>query len=199
MFAICNQDASGSDQEEAAAVEPEDPDQTSCAISGEPFEKFFDQHQEGWFYRGVRRLTGDEALRYGVEEGALVKVECLAEAGLGSGAAAMAAAGTATGDQQQEALMAAAAAEAPAAGGADAAVNSNAQQEQQQQQVEQDSVKNWAVKVEADQIDADIKVQISTDEPSGQTAAVHSGSKREGSGDAAEKEGTPAKRAKLEQ
>ncbi|KAF6254623.1 hypothetical protein COO60DRAFT_1703206, partial [Scenedesmus sp. NREL 46B-D3] len=37
--------ASGSEQEEEA-LEPEDPEQPCCAISGEPFEKFFDLDKE---------------------------------------------------------------------------------------------------------------------------------------------------------
>jgi hypothetical protein len=92
--------------------------QPECAISGEPFDKFFDDVADGWFYRGVARISGNTAARYGVPDGALVKVKCLSEAGLGSGAAAMAAAaaGGGGGDAAAAADMAAAAAAAPAAG-----------------------------------------------------------------------------------
>ncbi|KAF8058936.1 CPK9 [Scenedesmus sp. PABB004] len=115
--------AAGASGEEAAALEPEDPEQPCCAISGEAFDKVFDQEREAWFFRGAARIHGAEAARYGVADGSLVKVKCLAEAGLGSGADALAAAAAEGGgggglDEQQQ--IAAAAAGAPAAGRADA-------------------------------------------------------------------------------
>jgi hypothetical protein len=112
------QAAAASEQEDAQAMEPEDPDQVSCAISGEPFEKVFDQNAEGWFYQGVCRLAGEEAAKYGVADGSLVKVKCLAEARRGIGGASEPGAGGSGGNE--EASMAAAAADAPAAAAAEA-------------------------------------------------------------------------------
>ena len=48
-----------------ARVEPDDAPvsvvadetQTRCAISGEPFEAFWDEEDENWHYRGAVRLT----------------------------------------------------------------------------------------------------------------------------------------------
>eukprot|EP00775_Hariotina_reticulata_P009364 gene9364-9527_t len=72
-FAEDDKAADASEQEDVQAMEPEDPDQVCCAISGEPFEKVYDQDAEGWFYRGVCRLIGDEAAKHGVPDGSLVK------------------------------------------------------------------------------------------------------------------------------
>lgn len=83
--------------------------------------------------------AGTDAARYGVPDGALVKVKCLAEAGLGSGAAALVAAAAGCGELQQQSLqeaeMAAAAAAAPAADGLQqrsAAASSNGAEVKQQ-------------------------------------------------------------------
>ncbi|KAI8465306.1 MAG: hypothetical protein J3K34DRAFT_396199 [Monoraphidium minutum] len=114
--------------DEPPAMEPEDPAQPCCAISGEPFDKagaVYDQEREGWFYRGARRLAGDEAAAHGVGDGAIVKVSALAEAAHapgGGGGAELDASGLA-------ADIAAAAAGAGAGGGGEA----QQQQEQQQQ------------------------------------------------------------------
>ena len=37
-------------------------------------DSFYDQDREAWVYRGVVRLTGEEAERHGVPDGSIVKV-----------------------------------------------------------------------------------------------------------------------------
>ncbi|GBF95115.1 hypothetical protein Rsub_07699 [Raphidocelis subcapitata] len=83
--AFGGEEEEGGKEEEPPPLEPEDPTQPCCAISGEPFEKVYDQEREGWFFKGARRLAGDEAAAHGVPEGALVKVSALAEAAGGPG------------------------------------------------------------------------------------------------------------------
>jgi pre-mRNA cleavage complex 2 protein Pcf11 len=216
------QASSGSEAEEEA-LEPEDPEQPCCAISGEPFEKFFDQDKEEWFYRGATRIHGDEAARYGVADASLVKAKCLAEAGLGSGAAAMVAAGG-LGQQplrqegDAETAMAAAAAGAPAAGQAVAEQQQQQQQpaeangdhaedpQQQQQEDELPAAAAVVVKQEAQEA-AEFKseaLQDSKMEDAAAAAVQQAGTKREASAEAAADEqqgelGSAAKRAKLEQ
>jgi pre-mRNA cleavage complex 2 protein Pcf11 len=215
------QASSGSEAEEEA-LEPEDPEQPCCAISGEPFEKFFDQDKEEWFYRGATRIHGDEAARYGVADASLVKAKCLAEAGLGSGAAAMVAAGG-LGQQplrqegDAETAMAAAAAGAPAAGQAvaeqqqqqqPAEANGDHAEDPQQQQQEDELPAAAAVVVKQEaQEAAEFKseaLQDSKMEDAAAAAVQQAGTKREASAEAAADEqqgelGSAAKRAKLEQ
>ncbi|WIA19514.1 hypothetical protein OEZ85_004125 [Tetradesmus obliquus] len=208
-------DEAASDSEQGEeALEPEDPEQPCCAISGEPFDKFFDPDKEEWFYRGAKRIHGDEAQRYGVADGSLVKAKCLAEAGLGSGEAAMLVAGGG-GQQQQEgdaeAAMAAAAAGAPAAGQA-----ASEQQQQQQQHADGDQLQQQegqpaaaagAVVKEEVQDAADYKSEALQDSKMEDVAAAaqqQAGTKREASAEAAADDqpgelGSAAKRAKLEQ
>ncbi|PRW57523.1 ENTH VHS [Chlorella sorokiniana] len=67
----------------AAALEqqshsvPVDDFQTHCALSGEPFEQFWDEAHQEWRYRGAKALGAEEAASYGLEEGALVLVSAL--------------------------------------------------------------------------------------------------------------------------
>ncbi|KAI7842625.1 hypothetical protein COHA_003729 [Chlorella ohadii] len=67
----------------AAALEqqnhsvPVDDSQTHCALSGEPFEQFWDEAHQEWRYRGAKALGAEEAASYGLEEGALVLVSAL--------------------------------------------------------------------------------------------------------------------------
>lgn len=49
----------GSVPPDAVALLPEDPNQPCCALSGEPFEKAYDQDTDAWMFRGARRLTGE--------------------------------------------------------------------------------------------------------------------------------------------
>lgn len=158
----------------------------------------------------MRRITGEEAERYSVPDGSLVKIKCLAEAGLGTGPAAMAAAGTTGGageqQQQQDALIAAAAAEAPAAGGANAAAAADSELGVQQQQAPTaDAVKHAGIKQEAMQDAFENNTAPEAEGSSRATAAAaitaaaaeRTGTKR---GDSAgDGKGTPAKRAKTEQ
>lgn len=41
----------------------EDPSQQECAISGEPFERFYDPDTDKWFYEDAFVLMGAEAER----------------------------------------------------------------------------------------------------------------------------------------
>eukprot|EP00873_Tetraselmis_striata_P013356 jgi/Tetstr1/433620/TSEL_022885.t1 len=59
---------------------PADDAQTTCAISGEKFEEFFDEGRQEWRYRDAQKLSGAEARRYHVPEGSIVLVSCLATA-----------------------------------------------------------------------------------------------------------------------
>lgn len=125
----CNPVSAFTQEEQAAApaqvfLEPEDPTQPTCAISGEPFDKVYDDKQDDWFYQDAKRIYGADAERYGVPDGSIVKVKCLAEAsGLPE-----AGGGAADADAEDAALlaadMAAAAAEAPDALEAPAAAGS---------------------------------------------------------------------------
>lgn len=181
----------GSVPPDAVALLPEDPNQPCCALSGEPFEKAYDQDTDAWMFRGARRLTGTDAARYGVPDGALVKVKCLAEAGLGSGAAALVAAAAGGGELQQQSLqeaeMAAAAAAAPAADGLQqrsAAASSNGAEVKQQPP---DSVDPASVHTDAAAASAKLESAVA-------------GVKREASAppDGAGMEADAAKRVKLE-
>ncbi|KAG2438582.1 hypothetical protein HXX76_005132 [Chlamydomonas incerta] len=58
----------------------EDPSQPECAISGERFERFYDPVLDKWCYKDAVELNGEDADKYGVMEGSLVKVNCLAGA-----------------------------------------------------------------------------------------------------------------------
>uniref|UniRef100_A0A7S0S037 PCFS4-like zinc finger domain-containing protein n=1 Tax=Chlamydomonas leiostraca TaxID=1034604 RepID=A0A7S0S037_9CHLO len=66
----------------AAQLEPveEDPSQPTCAISGEPFERSYDPDTDKWYYDDAVVLRGEQAARYGVMEGSIVKATCLAGA-----------------------------------------------------------------------------------------------------------------------
>jgi hypothetical protein len=44
---------------QCAQVE-EDPSQPECAISGEPFERWYDPDTDKWYYVGAVILTGEE-------------------------------------------------------------------------------------------------------------------------------------------
>ncbi|KAG2435559.1 hypothetical protein HYH02_011853 [Chlamydomonas schloesseri] len=56
----------------------EDPSQPECAISGERFERFYDPVLDKWCYKDAVELKGEDADHYGVMDGSLVKVNCLA-------------------------------------------------------------------------------------------------------------------------
>ena len=43
---------------EAAHSVEEDPSQPECAISGEPFERWYDPDSDKWFFQGAVVLTG---------------------------------------------------------------------------------------------------------------------------------------------
>ncbi|PNH01325.1 hypothetical protein TSOC_012797 [Tetrabaena socialis] len=58
----------------------EDPSQPECAISGEAFERFYDPDTDKWCYKDAVLLSGEDADKYGVMEGSIVKVQCLAGA-----------------------------------------------------------------------------------------------------------------------
>ena len=98
-------------------LEREDPNQPNCAISAEPFDKVYDPELDDWFYKDARRIHGEEAERYGVDDGAIVKVKCLAEAGglLGPGAAGLGEDGNIAGDMAAAAMEAEATSHAVAA------------------------------------------------------------------------------------
>jgi hypothetical protein len=66
------------------ALVEEDPSQPSCAISGEPFERTYDPDVDKWYYEDAVVLSGEEAASYGVMDGSIVKVHCLA-GGAGDG------------------------------------------------------------------------------------------------------------------
>lgn len=54
-----------------------DEEQTHCALSGEKFEQYWDENHQEWRYKDAKRLTGEEAARYGLPEGALVLLSAL--------------------------------------------------------------------------------------------------------------------------
>ncbi|GAX81969.1 hypothetical protein CEUSTIGMA_g9397.t1 [Chlamydomonas eustigma] len=56
----------------------EDPSQPECAISGEPFERWYDPDTDKWYYMGAVILTGVAAALQGVMDGSIVKAACLA-------------------------------------------------------------------------------------------------------------------------
>ncbi len=41
----------------------EDPSQPECAISGEPFERFYDPDSDKWCYKDAVLLTGEQAAK----------------------------------------------------------------------------------------------------------------------------------------
>mmetsp|Transcript_6460 Transcript_6460/g.12788 ORF Transcript_6460/g.12788 Transcript_6460/m.12788 type:complete len:375 (-) Transcript_6460:989-2113(-) len=51
---------------------PVDENQTECAVSGEKFEKYWDEKEQEWRYLDVVRVTGAMSARLGVPEGSLV-------------------------------------------------------------------------------------------------------------------------------
>uniref|UniRef100_A0A7S1T3W2 PCFS4-like zinc finger domain-containing protein n=1 Tax=Tetraselmis chuii TaxID=63592 RepID=A0A7S1T3W2_9CHLO len=59
---------------------PADDSQTTCAISAERFEEFFDEATQEWRYRDAKVLKGPEARKYNVPEGSIVLVSCLTSA-----------------------------------------------------------------------------------------------------------------------
>ncbi|KAL6774102.1 hypothetical protein ACKKBG_A23770 [Auxenochlorella protothecoides x Auxenochlorella symbiontica] len=71
---------------------PVDEDQPACALSGEAFEQVWDEEHQEWRYEGAVRLTGDQALRYGLSPGAIVLFSALGEDGLDGPAEALPAA-----------------------------------------------------------------------------------------------------------
>lgn len=54
-------------------VDPADGRRPACAISGEPFDSWYDAATDHWFLCDAVRLSGNEAARHGVEEGSVVK------------------------------------------------------------------------------------------------------------------------------
>ncbi|KAG2500232.1 hypothetical protein HYH03_001810 [Edaphochlamys debaryana] len=72
------------DEAEAAKEElyfvEEDPSQPECAMSGEPFERFYDPDSDKWCYKDAVLLSGEDAAKHGVMDGSIVKVHCLAGA-----------------------------------------------------------------------------------------------------------------------
>lgn len=58
----------------------EDPAQPTCAISGEAFERSYDPDTDKWYYEDAVVLAGEQAASFGVMEGSIVKVQCLAGA-----------------------------------------------------------------------------------------------------------------------
>ncbi|KAK9917508.1 hypothetical protein WJX75_005138 [Coccomyxa subellipsoidea] len=63
-------------KKEAMSV-PVDDAQPNCALSGERFETFWDDASEEWRYRDAMRLDAEQAARYGLHEGVIVKVTAL--------------------------------------------------------------------------------------------------------------------------
>lgn len=57
-----------------------DEEQTHCALSGEKFDLYWDEDHQEWRYRDAKRLNADEAVQYGLSEGALVLVSALSGA-----------------------------------------------------------------------------------------------------------------------
>eukprot|EP00889_Picochlorum_renovo_P002184 jgi/Picre1/29214/NNA_004606.t1 len=51
---------------------PVDENQTECAVSGEKFEKYWDEKEQEWRYLDVVKVTGAMSARLGVPEGSLV-------------------------------------------------------------------------------------------------------------------------------
>ena len=78
IIIVVTQD-SAAEQPEALHSVPVDDRYSNCAISGEPFERFWHEGSQTWHYRDAVALTGEQADRYGVAEGALVKFQCLGE------------------------------------------------------------------------------------------------------------------------
>jgi hypothetical protein len=62
---------------EIALLGGDDDDDDTCAISGEPLERYYDPKSDKWFYKDAVRLTGVLAEKNGVREGSTVKVQCL--------------------------------------------------------------------------------------------------------------------------
>ncbi|CAL5224399.1 g7081 [Coccomyxa viridis] len=58
---------------------PADDSQPVCALSGERFDTFWDDAREEWRYRDAISLTAEQAARYGVQPGTIVKVSCLSD------------------------------------------------------------------------------------------------------------------------
>jgi hypothetical protein len=196
-----------------------DPAQTQCAISHEPFDSTYDQDRETWVYRGVVRLTGHEAERYGVPDGSIVKVECLAEADLGSSPAALAAAAAgaaaaAVGAEDEVELAAAAAAAgqqeqqqaaATAGGGAAAAVEESKPQvlvKAEPAEFEVGSGAGDAMKLDPDAAAVGIKQQPNgTDslqqQATAAAAAAAGGVKRDSSDVEQQQDGTPSKKQRV--
>eukprot|EP00798_Chlamydomonas_sp_ICE-L_P032711 gene32711-3595_t len=87
------------DDQDLPLVE-EDPSQPACVISGELFERSYDPGTDTWYYEDAVVLSGEEAEKYGVMDGTIVKIHALAGApssvelaakGLGNTAASTAA------------------------------------------------------------------------------------------------------------
>ncbi|GIM01914.1 hypothetical protein Vretimale_6632 [Volvox reticuliferus] len=72
-------ESTGNEADKLHFVE-EDPSQPECAISGEAFERFYDPDSDKWCYKDAVLLTGEEAAKYNVMDGSIVKVQCLAGA-----------------------------------------------------------------------------------------------------------------------
>ncbi|CAK0785565.1 hypothetical protein CVIRNUC_008775 [Coccomyxa viridis] len=71
-------DIEGKQSEEQQEVSiPADDSQPVCALSGERFDTFWDDAHEEWRFRDAVRLNAEQAARYGVPSGTIVKVSCL--------------------------------------------------------------------------------------------------------------------------
>lgn len=92
-------------------TEPADDAQRACALTGEPFDSYYDDVKGEWRYRDARRLRGADAEAVGLPDGALVKASAVE----GSGATVTAALTAVALDAE----LVAAAAEAGGDGGGD--------------------------------------------------------------------------------
>ena len=53
----------GEEEEDQMHFVEEDPSQPECAISGEPFERFYDPDSDKWCYKDAVLLTGEQAAK----------------------------------------------------------------------------------------------------------------------------------------
>ncbi|KXZ52253.1 hypothetical protein GPECTOR_10g884 [Gonium pectorale] len=64
LSAALLEDEEATEQEEKLYFVEEDPSQPECAISGEPFERFYDPDSDKWCYKDAITLTGDDAANF---------------------------------------------------------------------------------------------------------------------------------------
>lgn len=74
---VQEQDATAGPADPQNCSVPVDDSQTTCALSGERFEQFWDEQQQEWHYKNTIRLSDDDAVRYGLQAGALVLISAL--------------------------------------------------------------------------------------------------------------------------